>query len=344
MTWHLECNGKRFTDKLDAIKENIDTNQPIHLVTPESYLKHDFTIKNKQSLEELCVTQAKKLRDQYETINLFYSGGCDSHYILKIFHAHNIKIDKIIMVKSGYRSADFEISDYAMPHVRRTGIAYEIREPSLAYYKNYYLKTPLAKKTQNEYWHHFRLNNHFENMQNTKNNTVNIFGKEKPRLCYINDKWYTYLLDVSTTIQPGQMNFFMDDPVIYAKQCHVLIDKIETHKDETEYNKITQYNKHQDFWNRALQRYEEGELFPSKDLSTTGFHNNKDKLAIQSAEPRLVTAWKRRNGKLIEQYGSDWFNQGDPALGTVGVFSKFFCLTNNEVKTVDDLYPDGFKT
>ena len=45
----------------------------------------------------------------------------------------------------------------------------------------------------------------------------------------------------------------------------------------------------------------------------------------------------------LETYGTDWFNQGDPAMGTVGVFSKFFGLTEKSVKTVDELYPNGFK-
>ncbi len=344
MTWHLECNNKKFHSKLDAIKENINTGQPINFVTPQSYLAHDFTTRNSQTLEELCVAQAYKLRSEYKNINLFYSGGCDSHYVLQTFIDNGIKIDKIIMVKSGFRSADFEINDYAWHYVKRTGIDYEIRQPTQDYYKSYYLETPMDTRTQNEYWHHFRLNNHFENLQDTPADTCNIFGKEKPRLCYVDGKWYTYFLDVSTTTQPGQMNFFMDDPMIYAKQCHMLVDKIKSNKNLSEYNFITHYNKHQEFWNIAIGRYSEGELFPLKDLQDFGFHNNKDRLAIQAAEPRLVTAWKRRNGKLIEQYGNKWFNQGDPALGTVGVFSKFFGLTKKEIKTVDELYPGGFKT
>lgn len=343
MTWHLECNNKKFHSKLDAIKENINSGQPINYVTPQSYLAHDFTTRNSQTLEELCVAQAVKLRSEYKNINLFYSGGCDSHYMLKTFIDNGIKIDKIIMVKSGFRSADFEIDDYAWHYVKGTGIDYEIRQPTQEYYKNYYLETPMDTRTQNEYWHHFRLNNHFENLQDTSDDTVNIFGKEKPKLCYVDDKWYTYFLDISTTTQPGQFNFLMDDPKIYAKQCHMLIDKIELHKNKSEYNSIT-YNANQDFWNTGIGRYENGEHFPSKVSAHGGYWNNKDKLAIQSAEPRLVTAWKRRNGKLLDQYGTKWFNEGDPALGTVGVFSKFFGLTKNEIKTVDELYPGGFKT
>ena len=118
MTWHLECNNKKFHSKLDAIKENINSGQPINYVTPQSYLAHDFTTRNSQTLEELCVAQAVKLRSEYKNINLFYSGGCDSHYMLKTFIDNGIKIDKIIMVKSGFRSADFEIEKRDNPKIK----------------------------------------------------------------------------------------------------------------------------------------------------------------------------------------------------------------------------------
>ena len=61
MTWHLECNGKVFYNKLDAIKENTSTGQPINFITPQAYLQHDFTRREKRTLEELCVNQAKTL-------------------------------------------------------------------------------------------------------------------------------------------------------------------------------------------------------------------------------------------------------------------------------------------
>lgn len=343
MTWRLECNDKSFQNKLEAIRENTVSKRPIRYRTPDSYYSHDFTMKTKQSLEELCATHAKTLRSQYDDIHLFYSGGSDSHYILQTFLDNKIKLDKVIMVKSGYKSADFEIDDYALPFIKSTGLDFEVRQPSQDYYRRYYLETPLDSRTQNEYWHHYRLNNHFENVYNTPEGQLNLFGKEKPRLCHVDGKWYTYFLDISTTTQPGQYNFFMEDPEIYAKQCHMLVDSTEKHKDQSEYNLVTHYNEHQYFWNVGIGRYRYGDKFPLKDLDASGYHNNKDKLALQSADPELVIAWKRRNRKLIEQYGPQWFNQNDPALGTVGVFSDFFGLTEKEIKTVDDLYPNGFK-
>lgn len=343
MTWHLECNGKQFYNKLSAIHENITSGSPIRFNTPVSYFNHDFSFKPKQTLERLCVKQAISLRKKYQYVNLFYSGGCDSHYILKIFTENNIKIDKIIMVKSGFKRADFEINDYALPFVKRLGVDYEVREPDLNYYKNYYLDAPDEVRTQHEHWHHFRLNNHFENVGNTNTDTVNIFGKEKPKLCFVNGNWYTYFLDVEVTAQPRQYNFFIEDPIIHSQQCHMLLEKIKFYKNEKEFNHITHYNQHQNFWNISIGRYDTDDEFPLKTLQDNGNYNNKDYNAIQSAETQLVVGWKKRNRQLVQRYGDQCFNQGEPALGTIGVFSKFFCLDKKEVKTVDDLYPDGFK-
>jgi hypothetical protein len=246
------------------------------------------------------------------------------------------------MVKSGYRSADFEIEDYALPFVRKLGIPYEVRSPDQEYYEDYYLNDNLKFLTQNEFWHHFRLNNHFENVAKSPKHRVNIFGKEKPKLVFEQNKWYTYFLDVEVTHQLNQTNFFIDNPMLYAKQCHMLKKKIEKHRSPEEYNHITHYNENQDFWNQSIGRYSEG-TFPLKFLNKNGSYNTKDQLAVQSAEPRLVIAWKRRNGRIIKKYGADWFNSGDPSLGPIGVFSKFYCLTKKDTRTVDELYPEGFK-
>lgn len=343
MSWHLECNGKIFYNKLLAIEENSKSNQPIKFHTCKTYNEYDFSIEPSLTLEQMCKAEAGKLRDDNEEVFIFYSGGSDSHYILKTFIDNNIKIDKIVMVKSGFRSADFETNDYALPFVRKLNVPYEVLCPDEKYYHEFYRYKPLEFPTQHEFWHHFRLNNHLENLKSSPQNRVNIFGKEKPKLVFQQGNWYTYFLDVEVTNQPNQHNFYIHNPMIHSKQCHMLKRQIEKHKLPEEYNHVTQYNENQDFWNKGIGRYDYG-VFPFKHINQNGCYSNKDYLAIQSAEPRLVTAWKRRNYQLIQQYGTDWFNNGDPGMGTVGVFSDFYCLNQKGQKTVDDLFPDGYKT
>ena len=345
MSWHYTCNNKKFIDKIAVLREHNVSKQAVKFVTPKEFDSFDFSVEPKETLDELCTTRAWDLRKNNEKIVIWYSGGCDSHYIFTIFLKHNIKIDEIVMVKSGFKDADYEIDRYAIPFARATNIKFTVRQPDISYYEDFYInKKPMLGSAHNM-WHHFRLNNHFENLKHCDiDGVANIFGKEKPTLDYINGKWYTYLLDGAVTPQPNQINFFCDDPKIHSKQSHMLMNRIELMKQQSEYAHLTKnLFKEQDFWNRAIGRYDK-DTFPVKYLSYQDQYNQKDALAIRQAPEHIVEAWKNYKLRLVEDIGSQHFNNGDPGRGTVGVFSPFYCLSEKGHKTVDDLYPEGYKT
>lgn len=345
MSWHLECNDKKFINKLDAIKEQLNSKQSLTFHAPKTWNTFDFTKYPSKSLEELCIQQAKHIRNNNEYVNLWYSGGCDSHYILQIFLDNNIKIDELTMVKRGFKTADFEIDNYAIPFAKSTDIKCTIRQPDVQYYEDYYVNNKPMLGTANEYHYHFGLNNHFENLDHCDTNGVaHLFGKDKPRLSFIDGKWYTYLMDVDVTHQPNQINFFCNDPEIYSAQCHLLKNEAELRLNQSQYNQVMDIE-NLGFLNFAIERYKENNYPVKKGYPTpSGEWNNKDALAMKEASPELVNAWKNKNKALINELGTQWFNNGDPALGTLGVFSKFYCLTEKSTKTVDELFPNGFKS
>lgn len=342
MTWLLKCGDLTTVSKLQAIKKNIATGNPIYFSTPESYDNFDFSIEPSESYQQLCKEEAQRIRDSYKKVIVWYSGGCDSHFVLNTFLQNKIKVDEINIVKSGWKQADYEIDKYALPFAKTLDIKINLLEPNIEYYQDYYYLDKACLGTTNEYHNHFRLNNHFENLQHfDQKDTAHVFGKEKPALCYTEDQWYTYFLDISVNHQPGQINFYIDNPKIHAKQCHMLRQAIIENKPKSQWNNVTYYNEHQDFWNKGLGRYTEGD-YPMKALFVDGYHNDKDRLALQYAPQKMIDSWKSKNKKLTDELGTQWFNQGDPALGTVGVFSKFMCLTKKDTKSVDDLFPHGF--
>lgn len=340
VSWTLGCNNKNFHSKLEAIKEHNLSKQAITFDIPNEYYNYDCVEEPKESLQELCVKEAKHIREKYDKVNLFYSGGCDSHYILQTFLDNNIKLDKMIIVKSGFDKADFEIDQFALPFAKKTNIPIEVRCPDMNYYKKIY-ENKFVSRTQHDQWFHFRLNNDFENVKDTPDNEVNLFGKDKPKLINVENNWYTYFLDVDVTPQPKQYNFYLENPTIHFKQCHMLMRNIIQHKSQEQYNTITFFDEHQDFWNKSIGRYDVCN-FPMKLLQHEGYYNNKDQLAVAQAPLEIVKLWRERNKALVEQYGDAWFNRGDPSLGTVGVFSKFMCLTKKDTKNVDQLFPNGF--
>ena len=342
MSWYYTCNNKKFINKLDLLREYKQSKQAMQFCIPTAYDSYDFTNPPTESLEELCKQKALDLRATNDKIIMWYSGGCDSHYVLDTFLKNNITIDEIHMVKSGFTKADYEIEKYAIPFVKDIAIKTVIHEPTLDYYKKRYVENLIGLGTANGYWHHFRLNNDFENLQHHKTDRVaHIFGKEKPTLCFIDGKWYLYFLDVDVTPQPHQLNFFSDDPIIHSKQCHMLINEIQMLKNQSDYNKVTWYHEDQNFWNKSIGRYENS-TFPLKEMMDNTF-NNKDAEAIKQAPTYIVDAWQEKNKKLVEEFGKELFNKGDPAIGTIGIFSKFYCISEKSIKTVDELFPNGFK-
>lgn len=59
------------------------------------YNNFDWSIEPKESLQTIYLQRAKQLREKYDYIILWYSGGTDSHQILDVFLKHNIFIDEI---------------------------------------------------------------------------------------------------------------------------------------------------------------------------------------------------------------------------------------------------------
>lgn len=91
-------NGKFFHNKIDAILEANSANSYVEWDYHDNiFSKHQWDIDPPVELEELYKQRALQLREAYDHLVLFYSGGVDSWYILKIFLKYNIKLDEIYM-------------------------------------------------------------------------------------------------------------------------------------------------------------------------------------------------------------------------------------------------------
>ena len=113
--WHYTCNDKNFNDKFSAIKENSSSDKPIGFHEPSSYNTYDFSIEPTESWLDLCKNQAQKIRDEYDYLRLWYSGGCDSRTALDSFILNGIHLDEIICTRCGIGEADEEIDKFAVP-------------------------------------------------------------------------------------------------------------------------------------------------------------------------------------------------------------------------------------
>jgi hypothetical protein len=77
------------------------------------------------------------------------------------------------------------------------------------------------------------------------------------------------------------------------------------------------------------------------------YQNNKERHALTWCKdhcPDILQAWYENVEQLKDITNNTWWNDGHPEMGSVGVFTDFYCLTRKGTKTVDQLFPDGFKS
>ena len=92
------CNNKFFHNKIDAIFEANASGKWVEWDYHDTvFSKSNWNIEPPVELEELYRQRALQLRDAYDHLVLFYSGGVDSWYILNAFIKYNIPLDEIYM-------------------------------------------------------------------------------------------------------------------------------------------------------------------------------------------------------------------------------------------------------
>lgn len=91
-------NGKPFVNKLEAIIEANQSNKWVEWdYHDDIFNQYNWTMEPTESLAELYKLRALQLREAYDHLVLFFSGGADSWNILKVFVNNNIRLDEIYM-------------------------------------------------------------------------------------------------------------------------------------------------------------------------------------------------------------------------------------------------------
>lgn len=362
MSWRYTVGDKTILHKAQAVKECIETKHPINFHAPQQYETFDMSIVPDESFVNLLIAEAKHLRNKYKHIKLNYSGGLDSNLILKIFTDNDIKIDEVQCFKSGIPPADFEIDNFAIPMLKK--LSHKLRntkvtifEPTFEDYEKYYSDLLTAEKINKgcvDHLLHCRITFQKYLLEHEIDTDVlTITGKEKPRIIKHQDDYYTYFLDGEIESHPHFYNFFVDNPTINAKQTHAWLQEYKKHNNTIDATWDVEYQ-----WNETTGR-PVNEPFPAKNLHLTKKDNhiihNGSKIYYQNEKERLAFDYLSTNcPSILDQYqkfvealqdftDNTWFNYGRPELMFVSNFSKFYGLTKKDVKTVDELYPDGFK-
>jgi hypothetical protein len=279
-----EVNGYRTFSKFEAIEIQNRTgmfpewnfNRPI-------FDKLDWTKEPSNDLWEMYKARARQIRDAYDYVVLFYSGGSDSVNILTAWIDAGLKIDEIASVwnTEGSKVLDdymnAEVDRVVLPGIKRLkdkGIEFKFRliditEDTISFVKNTNLDYPYYANK------HFSPNNivksqfrekipDYVNMINQGKSVCFVWGCEKPQIYPDGDRHYFQFIDMmDNCVSPYSQHrvkqgwydelFYWtpDMPEIVVKQAHTLLNFIEKCDMPQFYQtKSTQWG-----YNKRLKKY-----------------------------------------------------------------------------------------
>lgn len=97
---YYEVGNRQFNNKVDALIFASLSNLPISWhFNDDIFSSIDWSIPIEESLDEIYKKRALQLRNKYDYVSLFYSGGVDSTNILNSFVDNNIHLDEIVMYR-----------------------------------------------------------------------------------------------------------------------------------------------------------------------------------------------------------------------------------------------------
>jgi hypothetical protein len=269
----------KFYSKFDAATTSGATGQPMSWnFNDELYSLHDWTSEPVDSLPELYRRRAQQLRDEYDYLVLWYSGGADSDNILDTFVNNNIPLDEAAGVvnyeatgdREGFLNAEIyhltvpkieQIRNTSQPWLLHTLI--DLAQPTMDYFNNPNNKFDwiyqVSQYVNPNYMARAQIvksNSRWMDMINAGKKVAFIWGIDKPKVIGINGQFTLVFRDVldSAPITYNQLNgtpgvfdemFYWtpDLPEIVIKQAHVLKNFLKNLSASSEFLTTKQHDR-----------------------------------------------------------------------------------------------------
>jgi hypothetical protein len=221
-----------FQNKIEALAESKRTGQACQWnYNNEIFEKFDWYTPPTLSLKEVYKQRALQIREKYDYIVLNYSGGSDSHNVLKAFLENNIKLDEIL-VRNPWKRTErvFEVSTdisagnhmsewylTTLPDLKKIknqypGIHIELYDHSddqMDFWTStdaenspWFLKGPGAQLSPSHAMRWKALDMYKRKFNDRGLKGCHLYGCDKPRMCYTNGKFFVFYLDaiISTMV------------------------------------------------------------------------------------------------------------------------------------------------
>jgi len=260
----------RTYSKFEAAEQQVKTGQKMRWNFNDTvYQSFDWTQEPVESLSELYRQRAQQLREQYDYLVLWFSGGADSSNILSSFIENNIPLDEVASYVNYEATGDrfnhlnAEIYHVAVPVIEQA----KVQQPWLKHTVIDISKSIMdffQKKEANFDWI-YQVNNyvnpntvsrrdiklkisHWTKLFDAGKKVGFIYGIDKPRVIGLNGKYYIKfvdMMDVAVSAECQMLNrawefnelFYWapDHPKIVIKQGHVIKNFLKLHAATSEF-------------------------------------------------------------------------------------------------------------
>ena len=292
--YNINSNGSRsgwyvgpmfyefFDNKWDAIEyASTSNNHYKAYLNDASWDKADWTREPTESIEQLQKNHAEYLREKYNTLVLFYSGGVDSSTVLNTFIKNKIPLDYIYVqyVEDPDKSFNKDVH-LAMQYLKENKDkllgAEVLYEKKLDHHEGnsiYNFKEQLREVNWQLRFHHIGLSTDLKIRQpniykKVEDNGCIIAGSNKPYVYRDKKGFYTQYVDEDDENWGDhflEMFWLGEDPSLQIKQCHLAKQWLEE-RNLTRTDKIYQSEDTVQFWslNQSFGRESIDEFFFQK--------------------------------------------------------------------------------
>lgn len=352
---------KKIYSQYKAWEEIIRSRQAFRFVCyEEEYDKVDWTKEPLESWDQICKNKCTILRQKYKKLSLFYSAGRDSHHILTCFDRFNIPLDELILIErplSPLRRN--ELHSYIWPKAKE----YQAKWPKCnikvltihdkefeMYFKDDWLEKDSMSLSQGLF-QPVQYSWFAEKLIKAEPTHGIIVGLEKPRILLEDGKFFSVILDKSVEIflhknQNFELFYYSPDyPELHIKQTWMMLNYIEKHYFPVTSDLLNSFcaNAGTIYYDEFCRSCGRG---PAWNLNLS-IQNGGSKYHLGGTDPQMQVGidyalkenWNsifnfNQAFNYLRQTIPEALNNGDPRLGTVGVWGKKYYL-KDQVYSID---------
>lgn len=289
----------------------------------EVYERLDWTKQPSESWDSLVHKRCLQLRLKYSHLCLLYSGGRDSHHILRSFAKFKIPIDEIIINdfvfnKFKHPEVDAWMMPLAQQYVKNHNANCKITRIIVGKdaYETYFNETWSEAKCMSGMRGQYQPGNHAwlveKYLTSLTSGSGVIMGVDKPRLYYENgwivNKFVDIIFDWATFPYSNFEFFYLSPelPELHVKQCHMIIDWWEQHMPGINESTIEDFihnpaGQHYDNYNLACGRG------PAVDLRFQGQNGLNKYSTSNHATFQIIQRTARANNWKSLQHWSETY-------------------------------------